>query len=58
MLDQAIPALDDSMNSLNCVSKNDIWMMKAIAVPTPLIVKGMECACIMLNVKPKKNVPL
>lgn len=56
-LDKALPLLDAATKVLNSLDKGDFYTLKGIRLPTPAVVAGMECACVMLQEKPPKNVP-
>lgn len=56
-LDKALPALEAATAVLNKLDKGDFYTLQGIKLPTPAVVSGMECACIMLGVKANKKVP-
>jgi dynein heavy chain len=56
-LNKATPLLDAAAKVLNSLEKGDFYTLGGIKAPTPAVVAGMEAACIMLGVKPKKGVP-
>jgi dynein heavy chain len=56
-LDKALPALEAATAILNKLDKGDFYTLQGIKLPTPAVVAGMECACVMLGVKANKKVP-
>lgn len=56
-LDKAVPMLDAATKVLNQLDKGDFYTLKGIRLPTPAVVAGLECACIMLQIKPPKSLP-
>merc|ERR1719424_2412453 len=51
-LDAAMPALNNAMNALNSLSKNDIVEIKNFKTPPSLVQMVMEGVCILLGAKP------
>jgi dynein heavy chain len=56
-LNKATPLLESAAKVLNSLEKADFYTLNGIKAPTPAVVAGMECACIMLGVKPNKKIP-
>lgn len=52
-----MPALEAATAVLNKLDKGDFYTLQGIKLPTAAVVAGMECACVMLNVKADKKVP-
>jgi dynein heavy chain len=52
-LEAALPTLDDALESLKCLNRNDITEIKSLAKPPVLVKLVMEAVCIMLDEKPK-----
>jgi dynein heavy chain len=53
-LDEALPALDAAVESLNSLSKNDVIEVRSMQRPPEGVKLVMEAVCIMKGVKPKK----
>ncbi|KAJ3368393.1 Dynein heavy chain 1, axonemal [Kappamyces sp. JEL0680] len=53
-LDEALPALDAAVESLNSLTKNDIIEVRSMQRPPDGVKLVMEAICIMKNIKPKK----
>ncbi|KAL3318377.1 Dynein heavy chain 1, axonemal [Cichlidogyrus casuarinus] len=53
-LDEALPALEASLEALNALNKNDIVEVRAMMRPPEGVRLVMETVCIMFDVKPKK----
>lgn len=53
-LDEALPALDAAVESLNSLTKGDIIEVRSMQRPPDGVKLVMEAICIMKNVKPKK----
>ena len=53
-LDEALPALDAAVDSLNSLTKGDIIEVRSMQRPPDGVKLVMEALCIMKNVKPKK----
>ncbi|KAI8841134.1 dynein heavy chain and region D6 of dynein motor-domain-containing protein [Chytriomyces cf. hyalinus JEL632] len=53
-LDEALPALDAAVESLNSLSKNDIIEVRSMQRPPEGVKLVMEAICIMKGIKPKK----
>ena len=51
-LDKALPAFEAAIKSLKSLSKADLIEVKGYAKPPPLVMKVMECVCILLGSKP------
>eukprot|EP00002_Diphylleia_rotans_P007300 TRINITY_DN1682_c0_g1_i3.p1 TRINITY_DN1682_c0_g1~~TRINITY_DN1682_c0_g1_i3.p1 ORF type:complete len:1955 (-),score=398.96 TRINITY_DN1682_c0_g1_i3:368-6232(-) len=51
-LDEALPALEASIEALNSLNKNDITEIKSFAKPPPLVLLVMEAVCTLLQAKP------
>ena len=51
-LDKALPAFEAAISSLKSLSKPDLIEVKGYAKPPPLVMKVMECVCILLGKKP------
>ena len=48
-LDQAKPALDDALSSINAIRQQDITTLRKLAKPPHLIMRMMDCIIILLN---------
>lgn len=55
-LKAAAPLLDEATRVLNDLKKDDFYVLAGIKKPTPAVVMGMEVACHMMHLKPKKGV--
>ncbi|RKO89233.1 dynein heavy chain and region D6 of dynein motor-domain-containing protein [Blyttiomyces helicus] len=53
-LDEALPALDAALESLNSLSKNDVIEVRSMQRPPEGVKLVIEAVCIMKQVKPKK----
>ncbi|KAJ3214893.1 Dynein heavy chain 1, axonemal [Dinochytrium kinnereticum] len=53
-LDEALPALDAAVESLNSLSKNDIIEVRSMQRPPEGVKLVIEAICIMKGIKPKK----
>ncbi|KAJ3125137.1 Dynein heavy chain 1, axonemal [Nowakowskiella sp. JEL0407] len=53
-LDEALPALDAAVESLNSLSKNDVIEVRSMQRPPEGVKLVIEAVCIMKGVKPKK----
>ncbi|KAI9209204.1 dynein heavy chain and region D6 of dynein motor-domain-containing protein, partial [Polychytrium aggregatum] len=53
-LDEALPALDAAVESLNSLSKNDIIEVRSMQRPPEGVKLVIEAVCIMKQIKPKK----
>ena len=51
-LDEAMPALEAAVESLNALNKGDITEVKGFPKPPPLVQLTMEAVCILLGEKP------
>ena len=51
-LDKALPAFDSAMKSLKSLSKSDLVEVRGYTKPPALVMKVMECVCILLGSKP------
>ena len=51
-LDKALPAFNSAMLSLKSLSKSDLVEVRGYTKPPALVMKVMECVCILLNAKP------
>lgn len=47
-----MPALQNALNALNALSKNDIVEIKNFKTPPTLVQRVMEAVCILLGAKP------
>jgi dynein heavy chain len=53
-LDEALPALDAALQSLNSLTKGDIIEVRSMQRPPDGVKLVIEAVCIMKNIKPKK----
>ncbi|KAJ1557997.1 hypothetical protein HK096_004145, partial [Nowakowskiella sp. JEL0078] len=53
-LDEALPALDAAVESLNSLSKNDVIEVRSMQRPPEGVKLVIEAVCIMKGIKPKK----
>ncbi|KAI8820875.1 dynein heavy chain and region D6 of dynein motor-domain-containing protein [Fimicolochytrium jonesii] len=53
-LDEALPALDAALESLNSLSKNDVIEVRSMQRPPEGVKLVIEAVCIMKAIKPKK----
>lgn len=53
-LDEALPALEQAVESLNSLSKNDIIEVRSMQRPPEGVKLVIEAVCIMKGIKPKK----
>ncbi|KAI7795154.1 dynein axonemal heavy chain 1 [Triplophysa rosa] len=53
-LDEALPALDAALASLQSLKKNDVVEVRALQRPPPGVKLVMDAVCILKGVKPKK----
>jgi dynein heavy chain len=53
-LDEALPALEAALESLNSLSKNDVIEVRSMQRPPEGVKLVIEAVCIMKNIKPKK----
>ncbi|MEW5314022.1 MAG: hypothetical protein WDW38_005550 [Sanguina aurantia] len=51
-LEEAMPALNQAVDSLKALNKNDVVEMKSFAKPPALVQMTMEAVCILKNEKP------
>ncbi|XP_065097060.1 dynein axonemal heavy chain 1 [Paramisgurnus dabryanus] len=53
-LDEALPALDAALTSLQSLKKNDVVEVRALQRPPPGVKLVIEAVCILKGIKPKK----
>ena len=53
-MEEVIPRLKASINSLKKLTKSEITELKSIKKPTPTIFILMKCVCILMGIVPKK----
>jgi dynein heavy chain len=53
-LDEALPALDAALESLKCLTKNDVIEVRSMQRPPDGVKLVIEAVCIMKGIKPKK----
>lgn len=56
-LSKAAPLLEEATKILNSLDQGDFYVLNTIVSPTPTVVLGMELSCIMMGIKPRKNIP-
>jgi dynein heavy chain len=56
-LGKAKPLLEEAVRVLNSLKVDDFYVLSSINNPTPTVVLGMELSCVMMQLKPKKNLP-
>ena len=56
-LSKAAPLLDEAARVLKGLKMDDFYFLGAINTPAMTIVIGMELSCIMMGLKPRKNIP-
>lgn len=56
-LTKAAPLLEEATRVLKELKVDDFYILNSFISPSPTVVIGMELSCIMMGLKPKKNIP-
>ena len=56
-MDEALPALDKALKSLELLSKSDIDEVKSLGKPPGGVRTVISATCVMFEIKPKKEFP-
>lgn len=55
-LQEAIPALNEALKSLQTITQKDITYIKSLMKPPPIIRLVMESVCVLRGLKPEKKI--